>query len=168
MSPATDTYRPLVSDSDRDWFHENEAALESGPTLPHFKTWCEQAAWLTILKVFDDHPTIEEISFDVDEEDPDRYVFVQTRREGQDDFNGLGEDPEEVDENLQSYLNDMGRNAFVSFHRRLARAQVIRSHLDDAGENLVGVAWVAHWHESQMHSRTPQPQDPTGPSHPRL
>ena len=142
-APCFSSYRPLIDNEDAEWFSANETEARDNCPPKTFRRWAEQAAWLTILQAFDDHPTLEELAFDADDSDPDRYVFVQTRHVQDEEFKGLGEDPGGLDEELQSYINDMGRNQFAAFHARLAEAGATREALDEEGEELLGSDWVA-------------------------
>lgn len=165
--PSTDDYRALFDDEDRAWF-ENHDARSQDRLMEEFpmawQMWSEQAAWLTILKAFADNPDLEELVFDVDEDGPFRYVLIQTRREGQDELNELGEDPEGLDEHLQNYVNDMGRNQFIQFHRRLAQANVVLGGLDEAGAVALSGHWVAKKKEMYLDRALDKSTPPAKPT----
>ncbi len=161
------TFTHLLDEEDRTQFLNHAYSIRHHHNGSSFLTLASQAAWLTILKAFEEHPDLEELAFEVDDYDVDKYVLVMTRRRGQDEFNGLGEDPEHVDEHIQSHLNDMGRNMFTSFHRQLSKVGAQRDALEEQGEELFGSAWAAARRERQLQKNLPETSCPPGPT-PRL
>lgn len=110
----------------------------------------EQAAWLFIEQQFSDHPTLEGLSIDLYEEGPDSYVLVQTLREDEEAFNELGQDPEQLDEQIQMYLNDMGRKNHRAFFQALGKAEIYCDELETASKQVLGEPWAAKRKEHHL------------------
>lgn len=127
----------------------------------------EQAAWLFIEHQFETNPSLEALDVGVETEGDSSYVYVSTRREGEEDFNGLGEDPEGLDEQIQMYLNDMGRRAHAEFHALLAEQSLERDHLAEAGKAVLGEEWAAERLAQRLTQRLEEPSAPA-PKAPRM
>lgn len=126
----------------------------------------QQAAWLTIEKVFHDLPTLESICLSVDDDDTDSYMLVEFQHQGE-DCQGAGEDESGEDENLQQYLNDMGRNQHVDFFSILKSLSVERNTLADCAQKLLGIEWVTDARAGRLEKTLPQPSQENRPG-PRM
>ena len=126
----------------------------------------EQAAWLFIEHQFETNPSLEALDVGVETEGDSSYVYVSTRREGDEDFNELGGDPEGLDEQIQMYLNDMGRNSHAGFHALLAQQSLYRDELDEASKAMFGEEWAAERLAQRLDTGLEQPS--TRSSAPRM
>lgn len=117
----------------------------------------EQAAWLFIEHQFETNPSLEALDVGIEKEGENIYIYVTTQREGDEDFNELGGDPEGLDEQIQMYLNDMGRNSHAGFHALLAQQSLYRDELDEASKAMFGEEWAAERLAQRLDTGLEQP-----------
>ena len=141
------------SDAENFWFKEMEiyaalgqasmTASQSVELHKKFDHKLEQAAWLKIENLFEQDPLLDDITVSRDTDDtPPAFLYVEMATK--EEQYALGAYPDGLDEELQAFLNDMGRNTFEDFHDRLvALSPIHREHLQSCSKIAVGGEWAA-------------------------
>ena len=174
---------PLYTYSDAEAFWARESPLlkalaEAENSHPRQKVavWkalhshqTEQAAWLRIEQVFEQEPELDSLVVSRDEEEDgfDGYLFVELSTA--DEVYGLGAHPEGLDEKLQEFLNDMGRNQFGEFHGRLVElGEIQRDALFGCASEVLGGEWASERSALRLESSFPAGVDQDKRAKPRF
>lgn len=160
-----------IDDAHRFWSQESvilqafEAAKATLTVLEHanlqarMNTQVRQAAWLRIEQAFANDPDLATVSISRDEEEGRYgYLYVEMGAKGDDHAYGLGEYPGGADEQLQMFINDMGRKAFEEFHDDLVQLGTVEHDDLDAGATaILGDAWNAARRAALLKQALPTP-----------
>lgn len=161
---------PLYTYADAQAFWEREqatfqalSAAEKNGSKQDAAVWktlfaCQtmQAAWLEIEHVFDEDPTLDGLLISRDEEDaPPAYLFVEMS--SKEEIYALGAHPQQLDEKLQGFLNDMGRKTYSDFHNDLVNLEWIqRDELIDCARKVLGGDWNAERNAQNLEKAFPE------------
>lgn len=160
-----------IDDAQRFWaaesaikaaFNAAEATLtvlEHANLQARMNTQVRQAAWLQIEQAFAADPDLDTVSISRDEEEGRYgYLFVEMGAKGDDHAYGLGEYPGGADEQLQMFINDMGRQAFEEFHDDLVDLGTVKHDDLDAGATaILGDAWNVARRAALLNQALPTP-----------
>lgn len=171
---------PLLSLEDLADFEANEVYLvERMEALPGFQRVAgagelqglsRLAAWLNIERAFIGNPSLEGIKIVVDTDEGDRmtFVLVCTRTAGEEDYNDFGQDPQGLDEDIQMYLNDMGRDQHIDFYQELAALKIRANTLESCANSLFGEQWGALRREKRLVEQLPMTMPQAATKAPRF
>lgn len=122
-----------------------------------------QAAWLRIEEAFAADPDLGSMVISRDEEDgKNGPLLVEMGQLEDEDMFGLGEYPGGADEQLQMFLNDMGRNQFAEFHNDLvALGSIERDQLDACATAILGDRWNSERRSLTLDQDLPSPTSST-------
>jgi len=120
----------------------------------------EQAAWLMVEELFIDHPSVTGVRVIADEEDA--CAWVKLRRDEEEDFYDLGQDPEGLDESFQEYLNNMVQD--IAMFRAMAAQPLTRETWLTQAAEWLGDEWLAAREAHMMDQTTPIGSTPAPPA----
>ncbi len=174
---------PLFYFQEAERFHEAEGdiqqALEGAKAthtvvdhadlLAQFHVKLMQAAWLRVEQMFLEDPDLQTLQISRDEDDPDPSAPLYVKMANIDGPLGVGEHPEKLDEDLQCYLNDMGRKTYREFHDDLVdQGQITRENLVDCAINVLGERWHTQRRELALEQTLPTSAPPPPSFKPRF